>query len=171
MEHINTLEEAKDYIATHYLFTEEHYPQLGKLSDEEKTIFIAKHCLLQVYQKMYEFLTESEKVLYDILPDVQYPLIVASGHIMVNILKLGELFTVDISMHAKIWNPKEGYIDILKFCSDVAAECTKHDRKNSYRQKNIQFAIEHMWEEFIKILNFEKLSFYEELYRIVPMLV
>jgi len=171
MKEVTNFEEAKIYIAQHYVFTDTVYPILAKLEPEEKNVFIIKHCLLRMYENMYTFLTETEKVFFELIPEYNYILVEASAKIMINILKLSEIMNLDLELHSRAWHFKEEYKDILKHTTKISAECEKFDRTNNYSYENIQVAIEQLWYRYIKIINFQDLLFYDEMYKVISIVV
>jgi hypothetical protein len=171
MNEITNFPEAKLYISKRYVFDAEHYFTIGKLNQKEWSIFIIKHCVLEVYEKMYTFLTEVEKILYDISIDIDYRLIECSAGIMMNILKLAEVAHVDLELHYEVWHFRTEYKEVLKHAAKIATECKKFDRTNKYNAETMQTAVEQLWHQFIKILNFEKLLFYEEMYKVIGIII
>lgn len=171
MNEINNFQEAKLYIAKHYVFNNSTYYTLAKLNHRERDIFIIKHCVLEIYEKMHTFLIGVEKILYDITTEVDYRLIESSAAIMMNVLKLAEVVKIDLELHSEVWHFRVEYKDVLKHAGKIAAECRKFDRTNKYSTETIQTAIEQLWHQFIKILNFERLVFYEEMYRVISIVM
>lgn len=171
MSEISTLEEARLYVTQKYLFTVDIFVIIAKLDDRERKIFIIKHCVSAIYQEMYTFLTEAEKVLYKITPEIEYILVESSARILINILKLSEVTGTPIELHDHVWHFRSDYKDLLKFAAKISAQCEKFDRTNRYAEENFRDAIKQLLYHFIKILNFEKLCFYKEMYKVISIII
>jgi hypothetical protein len=109
MDEITTYAEAAEYVAKQYVFNNANYPLWRKLNSQEKRVFAITHCLLNIQKVMHTFLTESEKILYEIDLGVNYVLVESSAVLMINIFKLSDIMDTKLSVHSRVWNWKEEY--------------------------------------------------------------
>ncbi len=172
MKEITSYAEAAAYVATRYVFNEENYPIWKKLSAEEKKVFSIAHCLLNIQKVMYTFLTESEKMLYDMPVPLNYTLVESSAVLMINIFKISDILKTKLEDHSRVWNWKDEYKDSLQYIGNIAIECERFNRKGTFSNKNALTALHTLWGQFLSIANHERFrDFRPELFKVITILV
>jgi hypothetical protein len=172
MDEITTYTEAAEYVAKHYVFNEENFPLWKKLNTQEKRVFAITHCLLNIQTVMYTFLTESEKILYEIDVGPNYILLESSAVLMINIFKLSDIMKTILTVHSRVWNWKEEYKESLQYIGNITIECERFNRIGKFNNENALIALHQLWSQFLSIANHDRFrDFRPELFKIISILV
>jgi hypothetical protein len=142
MSTLRNLKQAAIHIAQRYLFNEQNYPILAKLTEIEKKVFAINHCVLHILKSTPGFITSWHTINVGGLDHSNKEHKEVMVKMLINSLKLAEVVGMSAdevgSVKQQYDRASTSYFDLLEYTKLIATQCESFDHKGKFDEKVVK---------------------------------